>query len=1009
MRPSAKIAAACVLVLMLGIAYRVAFPAPALAPESAELEFVKEVKPVPTTTGPEGLTLHGTVVDASGAPVGNATVELSVSQDGALVDRHCEVCELLTLDCRGHDETQRLAKELKALAGAPPPGMRATTDAAGRFAFEHLLGDRFRLVARAANFGSTADNDAAPGVAATLRLPPPRILNGFLRDERGDSLEGEVFVASRTTGMVSRVSANGAFQVSGLGEGPFALLAQAKGKAPKLIREVNVSDGEQSLTLDDLRSLTVSLRSNGKPVDGTVQLRGSHFERAVTTSNGVVAVEGLPKFELEVTASSAALASVTRALALTEISTSLELTLEPGARINVVVTDEASQPVKQVELTLNDERLKSVAQRTLKNGELGTLGPVPAGNYSLFASAKGFVARTVSVAVEQAEQTVEVVLEPSLTLQGTVVDELGRAAAGVSVLLRPTDEAMVTDKSGAFEFEVPSTGQYELGAHHSDFGGVELKVSAPKQGVVLRLERRAELEVKVTSTDGPVDGAHVMLGYGEGNFRSDRPSGADGVVMMSGLPSGSYDLTVIHPQFLTSTPERIELTDQAPSKRAVVLKRGHAISGKVTDPTGKPVEGVALYFMPRVAQETVSDAKGEFSLSAIDPANEYVIRTANNFELVGPQTFEVKTLANEKLTVVVKPFAKFTGRVLAQGQPVRQFTVNGMHDVTAEDGRFELPLKVNDDEISLEISAPKFESDVFTVPAKPSLGDFELRPLSVLRGKVVDARGAPVVDAEVSCPMCPAGARTSNDGNFTLSRSGEGEQVEITARKGKASGKALARKNQSDGVAIVIQSGVRVFGVLSDRQGKPAPGALLRLTELPDYAGDSVTVVADAQGHYETVVPPGRYAFSLPSEPDDAVVLQRRLTGTEMRIDFGGGGSGGSLEVFSNASDLPDALTLVDAASAGLEQPVWSMLAQDSILRSVFRNIPPGRYMLKAEYDVGEEELVSRTWAVSIPADKVLHIGSGVARPGLSDPARLSSEGPSIVPRVSLPSTREGP
>jgi hypothetical protein len=127
----------------------------------------------------------------------------------------------------------------------------------------------------------------------------------------------------------------------------------------------------------------------------------------------------------------------------------------------------------------------------------------------------------------------------------------------VSVLISPLGESAISGPDGRFRATVPSPGLYSLQAHHSDWGGGEVKVAAPKEGVELQLEPRAGCEITVQQNGRRIEGASVVMFTGEGNFRSDRVSGADGVVLMRGMPPNGYTLVATHPDFLPSDRQSV--------------------------------------------------------------------------------------------------------------------------------------------------------------------------------------------------------------------------------------------------------------------------------------------------------------------------------------------------------------------------------------------------------------------------------------------------------------------
>ena len=100
------------------------------------------------------------------------------------------------------------------------------------------------------------------------------------------------------------------------------------------------------------------------------------------------------------------------------------------------------------------------------------------------------------------EAQVEVVMSAGTFIRGRVLDEYGRPAPRISVLVNPTGDVAYADDQGRFSAEVPSPGFYELQAHHSDWGGGAAQVTAPADGVELLLEPKAGLRVTVELREG---------------------------------------------------------------------------------------------------------------------------------------------------------------------------------------------------------------------------------------------------------------------------------------------------------------------------------------------------------------------------------------------------------------------------------------------------------------------------------------------------------------------------
>src|SRR5690606_18406438 len=81
---------------------------------------------------------------------------------------------------------------------------------------------------------------------------------------------------------------------------------------------------------------------------------------------------------------------------------------------------------------------------------------------------------------------------------------------------------------------------------------------------------------------------------GQEVYFSDRPSGADGVALMRGLPAGDYQVAANHPEHLPSPFQQVTLSEGQTTDVAVALSPGARIEGRVTDEGGRPVQGAVL-------------------------------------------------------------------------------------------------------------------------------------------------------------------------------------------------------------------------------------------------------------------------------------------------------------------------------------------------------------------------------------------------------------------------------
>jgi len=749
-------------------------------------------------------------------------------------------------------------------------------------------------------------------------------------------------------------TADGRFELTKLGEGPFFVQAVAPGKLPATAAQVEAGPNPLSLTLKTPRRLEVRLVLKGQPIEGTVQLGGNHLSRRASTRNGLATFDMLYPAPVLVSALSGSLSALPREARLDSELTQLTLSLDKAGTVSVTVIDESDQPVPDPTVELFTPNGWLVSSRKAKTGEMVVFGPTGVGDYQVSAAANGFGSTLVPVVVKAGDATIEVTLTKSTMISGQVMDEYGRPAPGVSVLVNPTGDAVLADAEGRFHAKVPSPGLYSLHAHHSDWGGGEVKVSAPKDDVVLQLERRGSLEVTVTAEGRRIEGAQVTLLHAEGNYRSDRPSGADGVVLMRGLPTDSYTLIATHPESLASDRQPLKLADGQELKLTAELKPGAAVTGRVVDQLGTPVSGVTLGVTPRGAEPTTTDANGQFTFRPLRPKAMYSVR-------ISQRGFDQLDRANavaggEPVTIQVKRQSLYRGRVLSDGQPVTHFRVDE-YEVNASDGRFELALPAAGvDQMMVVIDAPGFEPVMEQRPNTPELGDFSLKRSVQVTGLVRDEGGAPVADAVVSCDTCEQSVMSGADGRFVLSKPALQRDFTVVAKKGKRTATKTASADSSQGLELVLKSGVQLSGRAYLPDGRPAAG--VELAGVNDDRAEPISVVTNADGTYAMEVPPGMYRFvmAVPGFQNQAVdppALITEVRGTQAQLDFGPVPGLGSVTV--RVTPMAGfALWLVRGTVASVGNPPLELLRssyaqmvyQPRVELVTFGGLVPGTYTL---------------------------------------------------------------
>ncbi|WNG46604.1 carboxypeptidase regulatory-like domain-containing protein [Archangium minus] len=904
----------------------------------------------------EGLTLTGRVLDARGAPVAGAEVFLSASAQKTLTSVRCDECGEALLACPARESGLHALAFFEQARGFLQPKATVRTDAQGRFRFEHLAGVSFSVWARASGFGAAMRERAAPGEPVELYLPPLRSIGGQVVDEAGRGLPGaHVYAVSRKVPLPSEAVAgpDGSFTLSGLGEGPFYVLATASGFLPAVEPLVEAGPQPVRLRLEPSRTLEVRVTHQGSPVTATVRLKADHLAREVRAERGVARFEDLYPDELVVSAEAGKLGAAPRTLTLSERLTQVTLELEEAGTLLVTVVDEAGQPVPSPELVVRTARGKPIQTQKPSTGELVQFGPLAVGDYVLEGRAKGFRDAQLPARVMPGETSLELELARATLITGQVLDQYGRPAPNVSVLVQPTGDAVLADAEGHFSAAVPTPGLYELHAHHSEWGGGQVKVTAPAEGVRLELEPRASLEVTVMGEGRRLEGADVLLWVdNEGIFRSDSSSGPDGMVPMRGLPPGTYSMVATHPDYLPSERQKVVVADGQTQRVTVTLEPGAGIQGEVVDTRGAPVEGASVSVLPRMAEPVTTDAQGHFEVRALKPGRPYLVEARHSGY---DQRERVQgTPGGDPVRVVMEVRGKFRGRVVAEdGEPIKRFRLDE-HDVTSPDGRFEVALPTAGDRVIVSVEAAGFEPLMVDKPAQPNdLGDLVLERAPSVTGLVRDEGGGPVADAVVGCDACEDSVMTGPDGRFTLPSPPFVAKFSVTARKGRLSASASASREGPRTVELVLKPATRLSGTVYRPDGTPAPG--FQLEGVHADRGEPISIVTGPDGRYSTDVSPGHYRFALGAarEFSGEPALLVQVEGGEKRLDFGPAPGTASLTV-QLKSERGKALWVIAGDMRAVGNPpkelirasYGQLLYQPRGDRITLQGFPPGRYTL---------------------------------------------------------------
>ena len=296
----------------------------------------------------------------------------------------------------------------------------------------------------------------------------------------------------------------------------------------------------------------------------------------------------------------------------------VSIQLRPNARIvGIVVDAETNEPVQNFVLGLVRTPEATVIPANLRQryedpkGAFEYLNARP-GRVHLLASAEGYaLSPSDPITVQPAERVEGVVirLNRGASIKGRVVDTGGAPVAGARITatpgkksdgasvmfidfitsqLRVPTKPAVTDDNGQFVVSNLRAGRYVLKAEHAKFAeGQSTDVECANRGEVevpdIVLPEGATIRATVTTEGVPDPSASVMISSADmqRNFFNRRfPTDAKGRIEASGIPAGTYRVTVAVRAGQPSFKDILPLSNGAGSRTQQVVT---VVPGQVID------------------------------------------------------------------------------------------------------------------------------------------------------------------------------------------------------------------------------------------------------------------------------------------------------------------------------------------------------------------------------------------------------------------------------------------
>lgn len=605
---------------------------------------------------------------------------------------------------------------------AAKPARSVVTEADGSFAFEHLVGRRYTMLARAGTSvaGPITTWLTAVSVPVVLRLVPGRKITVTVVDRDGAPVAAAVVELRGIDEQRALVTGKTAV-LSPTAPGNYQLAAWAPGMARTFRRiQIGAADAEATLVL-----------SPGAPVAGrVVDARGNAVRAAIvsyggasdwsqqaddrldgvtTADDGRFRFDALPAGSFRFSArhgdhgpGTSALITLDGAMARDDV----EIVLLVGATVRGRVVDSEERAVAGARVRIGiglRAQVPGMRQEEPRQAYSDAQGMfeikgLPRRALLAGARAEAGVSRVVPVDTTAGDVSdVTLTLVAGATIAGTVVDTLGLPVEGVQVIAEPGNagdprlaraahveqpEAQ-TDASGAFALTGLSRGLYRLSAipPWRAPGRVGTKMTARAGDTAVRL---------VVAADGAVKGRVVLAeGGAPGPFSvvvaQDAQSfaGGDGAFVVEGLAPETYKLEIRALGFETRavqiTVEAAKTTDLG----TVTVTRGRRLAGIVVS-AGRPVQGATVYAgnmvfgtgatgaapleaaQPAVAfdggaKTATTDAAGAFSMSGFVGGDVTVIAEHETVGRSRARRLPAAAPGQTELTITLESFGALSG------------------------------------------------------------------------------------------------------------------------------------------------------------------------------------------------------------------------------------------------------------------------------------------------------------------------------------------------------------
>jgi protocatechuate 3,4-dioxygenase beta subunit len=343
------------------------------------------------------------------------------------------------------------------------------------------------------------------------------------------------------------------------------------------------------------------------------------------------------------------------------------------AGITGLVVDSDGQPITGARVAITGGPVTGRSDTTDVTGLYEILN-LPAGTYTLRASATGFnpQTRTVSITVDTSTQLDFTLSDQVNQLLGSITGRItqsdGSVISDVTVKITagPTKgQTVQSDDQGDYGIPDLPEGTYTLSFTHSGYAtrtvtGVDVIAGrATTLDAVLGISTSGGvLAGTVTDTNGTAVVSATVKVLQNSSVIGTATTGSQGTYRISSLPVGTYVVQFSKSGFTTAQVSGVEITAGASTTVDAQLTTSGSglgtLSGLVVDSLGRPVQGAVVELSGASGDlTTTTDADGTFQFANLTPATNYTLTvTASGY--VTDARRNVVVTANEDANVRVE-------------------------------------------------------------------------------------------------------------------------------------------------------------------------------------------------------------------------------------------------------------------------------------------------------------------------------------------------------------------